>query len=188
MRRNLLLLALLLLLTAANLWQGGGPETRSFRFLPEMNVSPAVTSFSETPLLPEGSALQPPPAHTVPRDLLPLPYTASEQDAVRAGTELRNPIEESDAVLARGREIFRNFCTPCHGGDATGSGQVVSRGFPAPPSLLATHARQLPEGRIFHILTFGQGNMPTYRYQLSRAERWTVIRHVRKLQQEAMAP
>lgn len=188
MRRNLLLLAALALLTAANFWRGGGPETRNYRILPEMAETPAVTTFSQTPLLPEDSALQPPPAHTIPRDLPPLPYTASEEDAVRAGNELRNPVEGSDAVLARARDIFRNFCTPCHGADATGSGQVVSRGFPAPPSLLAAHARQLPDGRIFHILTFGQGNMPSYRFQLSRQERWTVIHYVRQLQQENKAP
>ncbi len=188
MRRNLWLLGVLLLLTAGNFWPAGGPEVRSFRVLPEMNRSPAVTTFSETPLLPEDSALQPPPAHTIPRNLPPLGYTASEQDAVRAGNEFRNPIESSDAVLAAGRGIFRNFCLPCHGGDATGSGQVVSRGFPAPPSLLAAHARQLPDGRIFHILTFGQGNMPSYRFQLSRPERWTVIHYVRKLQQGGKTP
>lgn len=187
MRRNLLLLGTLLLLTAANVWQGGGPETRSFRVMPEMYVSPAVKSYSQTPLLPDDSALQPPPPHTIPRDLPPLPYTASEEDAVRAGNELRNPVEASDAILARGREIFRNFCTPCHGGDATGNGQVISRGYPGPPSLLAAHARQLPDGRIFHILTFGQRNMPSYRFQLSRQERWTVIDYVRKLQQESKA-
>lgn len=45
----------------------------------------------------------------------------------------------------------------------------------------------MKDGQLFHILTYGQGNMPSYATQLSREDRWRVIVHVRSLQQTAPA-
>jgi mono/diheme cytochrome c family protein len=41
------------------------------------------------------------------------------------------------------------------------------------------------DGQLFHILTFGQNNMPSYASQLSRADRWNAIAYVRLLQARA---
>jgi len=39
---------------------------------------------------------------------------------------------------------------------------------------------------MFHLLSFGQGNMASYAAQISREDRWKVILYVRELQaQEA---
>ena len=37
-------------------------------------------------------------------------------------------------------------------------------------------------GQMFHVLTFGQNNMPSYASQLSREDRWNAIAYVRTLQ------
>jgi mono/diheme cytochrome c family protein len=37
---------------------------------------------------------------------------------------------------------------------------------------------------MFHILTFGQKNMPSHASQLSVKDRWSVIAYVRSLQNE----
>jgi hypothetical protein len=42
----------------------------------------------------------------------------------------------------------------------------------------------MADGEMFHILTYGQGNMASYASQLTREERWKVIVHVRRLQEE----
>ena len=52
-----------------------------------------------------------------------------------------------------------------------------------PPFLTAARATQMADGEMFHILTYGQGNMASYAAQLTREERWMVIRHVRSLQE-----
>jgi mono/diheme cytochrome c family protein len=62
---------------------------------------------------------------------------------------------------------------------------VTQRGFPPPPSLLAEHALQMKEGQMFHVLTFGQNNMPSYASQISREDRWNAIAYVRMLQAQA---
>jgi len=58
----------------------------------------------------------------------------------------------------------------------------VTRKFPRPPSLTAEHARGLPDGRLFHIISFGQGVMPAYGQQVAQRDRWMIERYVRQLQ------
>jgi cytochrome c len=84
--------------------------------------------------------------------------------------------------------VFQNFCTPCHGTSMRGDGAVALRGYPAPPNLKAGTSLNLAEGQMFHILTFGQKNMPSHASQLSVQDRWSVIAHVRAAQAEAPAP
>jgi mono/diheme cytochrome c family protein len=40
----------------------------------------------------------------------------------------------------------------------------------------------MKDGQMFHVLTYGQGNMPAFSSTLSRDDRWSVILHVRLLQ------
>jgi mono/diheme cytochrome c family protein len=81
--------------------------------------------------------------------------------------------------------VFANFCAVCHGAGAAGNGTVPQRGYPAPPSLLVEHAIKMKDGQMFHVLTYGQNNMPSYASQLSRDDRWNVILYVRAMQKAA---
>src|SRR5205823_12508017 len=70
----------------------------------------------------------------------------------------------------------------CHGVGGAGNGPVAQRGYPPPPSLLAEHVLKMKDGQLFHVLTYGQNNMPSYASQLSREDRWNVILYVRSMQ------
>jgi hypothetical protein len=43
----------------------------------------------------------------------------------------------------------------------------------------------MKDGQLFHVVTYGQGNMPAHAAQLSQDDRWQVILHLRSLQQAA---
>jgi mono/diheme cytochrome c family protein len=185
---NWLLLALLALTAAANWvddWNAASPNTE---FLPEMVRSVPYDSFSANPVFTDGKTLQQPVQGTIPRGFLPLHYEATEKDLARAGQELQNPysIEDKEAV-ARGAELFRRICTPCHGPGGSGDGLVAQRGYPPPPSLLAENALNLRDGQKFHIITYGKRNMPPHAAQISREDRWKVILHIRSLQAKTEA-
>ncbi|MEW5983158.1 MAG: c-type cytochrome [Acidobacteriota bacterium] len=155
-------------------------------FLPDMAHAPRYSAFAPNPVLRGGSTLQPPPPGTIARDVRPLRYAATPADAVRAGDELTSPFRpEDEAARARGEEVYRTFCVPCHGAGGSGDGPAAKMGVPPPPSLLAEHARALKDGQLFHILTYGQANMASYAAQLSREDRWRVILYVRWLQASA---
>jgi mono/diheme cytochrome c family protein len=180
---NLVLLVAFAASLAANWALRRDPALPNSEFLPEMVRTPRYNAFAPNPNFPDGKTLQAPVPGTIPRGFLPLHYAADPADALRAGNELTNPYVASNAdVQRRGAAVFANFCQVCHGGAGRGDGPVVLRGFPAPPSLLAERALKMKDGQIFHVLTYGQDNMPSYAAQLSRDDRWTVIAYVRSLQ------
>jgi len=164
------------------------PTAQALEFAPQMAHSARYNAFAANPDFADGKTLRAPEPGTIPRGVLPLHYAATPADAERAGVELHNPFAPDDsAALARGATVFATFCQPCHGTGGRGDGLVAQRGFPPPPSLVAGHAVDLPDGRLFHIVTYGQGNMASYASQIPRADRWKVILHVRALQEAATA-
>jgi mono/diheme cytochrome c family protein len=183
---NFTLLALFLASLAMNWMLRPRPLQPNLEFIPEMVRTPRFNAYSPNSNFPNGMTLQTPVAGTIPRGFLPLHYVSTPEDAVRAGDTLESTVRLDDPQsVSRGTVVFSNFCAPCHGPTGKGDGPVVQRGFPAPPSLYADNARKIKDGQIFHILTYGQKNMPTYASQISREDRWHVIAFVRSLQKQA---
>lgn len=188
--RKLNIVLLLVFLASLGLnWAARRDPTQPNREpLPEMVRTSRYNAFAPNPNFADGKTLRPPVPGTIPRGYLPLHYTAAKEDALRAGEELQNPLASADAGAAqRGAFVFTNFCLECHGAAGRGDGPVTLRGFPAPPSLLAERALNMKDGQMFHVLTYGQGNMPSYAAQLSREDRWKAILFVRSLQKQAAA-
>jgi mono/diheme cytochrome c family protein len=181
---------LLFLMTAAVLALNALPGINALQpnddFWPEAQMAhtPAYKAFSANVNFADGMTLRSPPPNTLARGQLALHYQATPTDAVVAGLELRNPFAADDAArLQRGATVFASYCQVCHGPTGLGNGPVTGHGFPPPPSLLADRARQMKDGQMFHVLTYGQGNMSSYAGQLSVADRWCAVLHVRKLQE-----
>ncbi len=188
MKLNLFLAAALVLCVACGLLIRQQPSRPNVEILPEMVRTAAYKAYSANPNFPDGKTLQEPPPNTIARGFHPVHYQATEADAIRAGEELRNPFNFEDlAAFTRGAFVFRTWCLPCHGATGRGDGQVAMRGFPAPPPLTSEKSLALKDGRIFHILTYGQKNMPSYASQVSEDDRWKAILYVRSLQKSAQA-
>jgi len=160
------------------------PTVTNREYMPDMVSSVAFDSFAENPNTPDGRTLMAPPKGTVPRGYEPLHFGPGPDEAARAGRELTNPIPDGPLVQQRGEVAFQRWCSPCHGHEGLGDG-LVARKFPRPPALTAEHARGLPDGRIFHVITFGQGVMPAYGQQIAQRDRWIIERYVRQLQTQA---
>lgn len=162
------------------------PTKPNFEFLPQMAHSPRYNAFAPNPNFGDGSTLQHPEPGTIARGSMPLHYAATPQDALRAGEELKSPLDVGNVrARERGAFVFSNFCAVCHGAGGAGNGPVAQRGYPPPPSLLAEHALRIKDGQLFHVLTYGQNNMPSYASQLSREDRWNAILYVRTMQAAA---
>lgn len=182
---NVILLILTVALLSLNWVLRIDPAARNFELLPNMVDSVPYDSFARNPNFADGKTLREPVAGTVIRGQLPLHYAPTPADAQRAGLELISPPVSPKEALARGAVVYANFCETCHGPSGTGDGRVAQRGFPTPLSLLAPNALKIRDGQMFHILTYGQNNMPSYAAQIDRQDRWTVIAYVRTLQQAA---
>lgn len=160
---------------------GSDPTQRNWEFVPEMVDSVPYDSYAENPVTRDGKTLQAPPPGTIARGVTPFHFGPGNAEAERAGRDLTNPLPKDAANLARGDKVFHSICTPCHGSGGQGDGPIIPR-FPSPPSLTATHARQLPDGRIFHIISRGQGLMPSHAAQVAPLDRWRVVQFIRSLQ------
>lgn len=160
------------------------PRVRNLEVLPaDMVRGPAAESGMTTALFADGRVQRTPPAGTIARGSLPLSYGPGPEEALRAGRELRNPVEATPEVLARGEAVFAAACACCHGLGGRADTPVVQRGVPPPPTLIRPESVALADGEIFHAITFGRKNMPSAAVQVERLDRWKVIRYVRKLQE-----
>jgi hypothetical protein len=92
------------------------------------------------------------------------------------------PMPVTDKVLARGRERFNIYCTPCHSHVGDGNGMIVQRGLRKPPSFHIDRLRAAPAGHFFDVMTNGFGAMPDYAAQISVEDRWAIIAYIRALQ------
>jgi len=59
---------------------------------------------------------------------------------------------------------------------------VTAGGHPPPPAYNSAALINLPEGKMFHTITYGKNLMGSHASQLNVEERWKVIRYVQTLQ------
>ncbi len=95
-------------------------------------------------------------------------------------TEFPWPV--TSEVMARGRERFDVYCSPCHDRTGSGDGMIVRRGYRRPPSYHIDRLRQAPVGHFFDVITNGFGAMPDYRDQVPVPDRWAIVAYIRALQ------
>jgi mono/diheme cytochrome c family protein len=155
---------------------------RGYEYMPDMAYSVAYKSFTPNPVTRDRMTLQPPVAGTIPRGFLPLHYTKSPEDAARAGRELSNPVAQTPQSLVEGKRLYETYCFVCHGRQGDGDGPIVPK-IPNPPAYTSERVRAMPEGQLFHVVTYGSGRMPSYASQLAVNDRWLVVAYVRTLQQ-----
>lgn len=151
--------------------------------LAEMAAPVSYPAYSAHPDLPGGLTMQPPREGSIARGRLPLRFGTDPAEAERAGRELSSPLKPGDAAaLERGGRVYANFCGVCHGPEGKGDGPVTKRGVPPPPSLLEGRAVKMAPGQMFHVTTYGQGNMPAHAGQIGPEDRWAVVMHLLSLQ------
>ncbi|MBS1724137.1 MAG: cytochrome c [Armatimonadetes bacterium] len=96
------------------------------------------------------------------------------------------PVAVDEALLKRGQERFRIFCTPCHGEQGNGKGFIASRGFTQARPVGNYHTdrlRNMPVGHFFDVITNGYGTMYPYRARITPMDRWAIVAYIRVLQE-----
>ncbi len=163
------------------LWTSNTPP---LQVIPDMDVQTRVQPQRLNTFFATRSATRAPLEHTVPRyGEIYRPTTPEE-----AEEEYRNTLPNNAITLARGKNRYGVYCTPCHGASGEGEGSVAARSVTLkPPSLIAEAAlaRSHSDARLFHIISAGQNIMPGYRDKLKEVDRWAVVNYIREMQREA---
>ncbi|MCC6466400.1 MAG: cytochrome c [Planctomycetes bacterium] len=88
---------------------------------------------------------------------------------------------ERDAVVARGKLMYKAVCQGCHGVEGAGEAPVTEYGIGA-PGLVTGKAVNLTDGEICHTITHGFNTMAPHAAHLSLDDRWKVVAYLRFLQ------
>lgn len=130
---------------------------------------PKLEAWESSAIWADGAAARPLVEGTVARNAL-------------TEAEIMTPPEVGPELLARGRERFEIFCSPCHGFTGAGDGRVVQRGFPEPPSFLSSRLRDAPAEHFVKVIGNGYGVMFSYADRVEPADRWAITAYIRALQ------
>ena len=98
-------------------------------------------------------------------------------------------VELSEETMARGKQRFGIYCTPCHGQAGLGDGMVHKRadalaqgGWIQPSNMTQEYLRNMAVGELFNTISNGIRSMPAYGPQIPPEDRWAIIMYVRALQ------
>lgn len=174
MRMKLLSTALLALALSAC---SDTTEKTVWQFMPHMSNTPALKAQRGYDGLGNGASVLVPPENTIARGHRPYRIQTPEE----AEAQLTNPLPNDHATVMRGQKVYNIYCIACHGERGLGDGPIVNP-YPIPKSLQSEAMLKWKDGHIFHVITKGQGVMPSYAQQISAEDRWAVIRYVRVLQ------
>lgn len=159
------------------------PLKPNYEYMPDMVDSVAYDPFDPNPVTRDGRTFMAAAPGTIARGVEPFHYGKGEEEALRAGRELQNPVPATPEAVARGEQVYRSICSPCHGATGMADGPVVQKGFQPPPPLTDGRLKAMPDGQIFHVITRGgKVAMPPHAAQVTPVDRWNVIHYVRKLQ------
>ncbi len=121
------------------------------------------------------------PVRLAPKDSIPTAGIEHVPPLAEA-SRLANPLKPANADLARGKDLYGIFCTPCHGETGRGDGPVGKKFTPVPADLRAgAPVMGLTDGQLFVVVSSGLGPMPAFRTDLSATERWQIVSFLRTL-------
>lgn len=101
------------------------------------------------------------------------------------------PIPVTKELIARGKERFMIYCTPCHGQLGDGNGMISKRGFKVQRPVASYHTdrlRKMPVGHFYDVITNGYGAMFSYASRVEPQDRWAIASYIRVLQLSQQFP
>lgn len=153
-------------------------------FFPDMYRSPSLEYYNVHTV--DGDTVynaMHPVGGTVARGYIPYTYPNTPEGYEQAGLALKNPLDASKRQIweQEGEVLYGKFCVHCHGAAGAGDGKVAAK-LPGPPPAYDGALKNLPEGKIYHSITYGKNSMGAHASQLTSEERWKLVVYVQKLQ------
>jgi cytochrome c553 len=96
----------------------------------------------------------------------------------------KNPLPDTPATRADGKEAFSHYCVACHGMDGQATGvPFVNHISPPIPSLASPDVQSYTDGQLKWILDYGiqPSGMPGSKGTLSDDELWSIVTFIRHL-------
>jgi mono/diheme cytochrome c family protein len=119
-------------------------------------------------------------------ELFPYPLAKDTNNYKISGT-VKNPVDSlSKKDMAEAGRLFNINCAICHGEKAQGNGPLGTSGkIGAIANLTLPNYAAMADGTMFYSVTYGKNQMGSYASQLTRLQRWEIIKYIRTLQPKA---
>ena len=168
-------------------------------YMPDMAYSRAIESYTDLAYLKEQGINfdAKPVAGTLARGKdMPFPIAmdvAGDTTNYTASKAIVNPIDSMSAKeTAEAERLYLINCGICHGAKLDGNGPLYKDGngpYPAKPATLVGDVKyeNMPAGQMFYSVAYGKNLMGSYASQLSRHQRWMVIKYIKDKQAAAKA-
>jgi len=148
---------------------------------PDMDRQPRYDVQAASPFFADGRASRQPVPGTVAQGQLRADesWETGAIDGMYVG---QNPLELNVETLERGQERFNIYCAPCHDRTGQGRGIVGQRSLWLATNLTDQRIRDMVDGELYHVATYGRRTMPGYRFQVPASDRWAIVAYVRALE------
>lgn len=148
----------------------------------DMHDAPRYEPLEQSEFFMDGKTAREPVAGTIARGRLS-EDVAYDTGKTESGALVRAlPMAVTPELLARGRERYNIFCSPCHDQVGTGMGMIVRRGYKQPQTFHSDRLREAEAGYFFDVITNGFGQMPSYAPQVPVEDRWAIAAYIQALQ------
>lgn len=151
----------------------------NYQFFPNMYEAVSYETYSEHNVFKGGVEAQIPAKGSIKRGFVPYEIPNTPEGYALAKANLKSPLDSLSINQDKAKELYTIYCGICHGDKGDGKGNlVVKEKFLGVPSYAD---REITEGSIFHVVTYGLNSMGSHANQLSQEERWMVSDYVLKL-------
>ncbi len=168
-------------------------------YMPDMAYSRAYETYADHSNLAEKGINfdNRPVAGTIAREEeMPFPYAKDQgTDTTNyvASKQVKSPFDSLSTTDAKEAErLYQINCGICHGTKLDGNGPLYKGGegpYPAAPKNFIADpvVSVMPEGQMFYSVSYGKNMMGSYASQLTRKQRWMVIKYIKNKQLAAKA-
>lgn len=95
--------------------------------------------------------------------------------------QLKNPFANNEDAIKKGKKLYAQFCTICHGDKGKGDGMAGSALKPKPANFTLESIQVQTDGAIFWKMAEGRPPMAAYKDILSEVQRWQLVAYIRTL-------
>ena len=157
-------------------------------YMPDMVYSRAYEAYAPNTLKQEGiNYINYPVDGTIRRGDLFAYTLPNDSNGYKLSASIKDPLPPLDSNdLNEAQRLFNINCAICHGAKMDAQGPMAGKVGGIANLTLPLYVN-LPEGKMFHSVTYGKNNMGSYASQLDRRQRWMVIQYIKSVQKGSAA-
>ncbi len=106
---------------------------------------------------------------------------ATTWKAPKSADTLKNPLAGKLEAAKDGKNIFQTYCVTCHGDKGKGNGPSAAGLSPKPANLTLKQTQKQSDGALFWKITTGKPPMVSWKFALSKKQRWELVDYIRQL-------